>query len=216
MARYVFLGPPGAGKGTMAEMMGAAFGVRQISTGDILRAEMKAGTELGRQARQYIDNGQLVPDETVTAIVTARLADPAIAAGGFILDGFPRTVRQAELLDAALERHGLTLDRVVLFEVERELLLTRLTARRVCKACGAVFNTLFNRPRAEGVCDACGGPLIQRTDDSRSTAVERLAVYERQTAPVADYYRRRGLLTALSGAGHKDENFARLRQGLGL
>jgi adenylate kinase len=216
MKYLIFLGAPGAGKGTMAELLCAKFGHAHISTGDLLRAEMAAGSELGRQARGCVEAGKLVPDETVAAMVSAKLASPALRQGGFVLDGYPRTVRQADLLDAALAGHGLKLDAAVLFEVGRDLLLRRLTARRVCKACGAVFNVLYNAPRREGVCDKCGGALGQRADDTLETATARLGVYEAQTAPLIGLYESRGVLRRTTGAEEKNANFALLCACLGL
>jgi len=217
MARnFVFLGAPGAGKGTMAELCREHFGFVHISTGDILREEMKRGTRLGAEARQYVNHGQLVPDEVVAAIVAERLGGRAVADNGCILDGYPRTVNQADLLNGALAENHLELSAAVLFEVDRELLLKRLTARRICRDCGAVFNVLYNPPRREKICDQCGGELYQRSDDSRETALERLEVYERQTAPLIDYYQQRGRLLKVTGAKEKDANFAVLREALGL
>lgn len=216
MKYLVFLGAPGAGKGTMAEMLCAGHGHAHISTGDLLRAEMAAGTELGRQARSYVEGGKLVPDEVVAAMVSAKLASPEVRRAGFVLDGYPRTVRQAELLEQALAGHGLKLDAVVLFEVGRDLILSRLTARRLCKGCGAIFNVLYNRPRQEGVCDKCGGALYQRPDDTLATAEGRLAVYEEQTAPLIGLYERQRLLRRTTGAEEKNANFALLCRCLGL
>jgi len=200
----------------MAELCREHFGFVHISTGDILREEMKRGTRLGAEARQYVNHGQLVPDEVVAAIVAERLGGRAVADNGCILDGYPRTVNQADLLNGALAENHLELSAAVLFEVDRELLLKRLTARRICRDCGAVFNVLYNPPRRENICDQCGGELYQRSDDSRETALERLEVYERQTAPLIDYYQQRGRLLKVTGAKEKDANFAVLREALGL
>ncbi len=216
MPNYIFLGPPGAGKGTMAALLAEKYGFAHISTGDILRAELKAGTELGRKAKSFIDQGQLVPDEVVAAIVSGRLAAPDVRNHGFILDGYPRTVVQAELLDAALADNGLALDAAVLFNVGRELLLKRLTGRRICRECGAVYHVLFNPPKTEGVCDKCGGPLYQRSDDQADTVEERLKVYETQTAPLIAFYRNRNLLVEVPGDKEKNQNFAVLCKALGL
>ena len=212
MIKVVFLGPPGAGKGTFANMLAEDFHPVHISTGDILRAEMKEGTELGEKARQYVESGRLVSDEVVTAIVAGKLARPETRRLGFILDGFPRTVRQAELLDEAMREADLELDAAILFHAERDLLLKRLTARRICRNCGAVYNVLFSPPRTDGVCDKCGGELYQRSDDTRETAVERLQVYEQQTAPVIEFYRGRGLLHEIDSGQPKESVGAALRR----
>jgi adenylate kinase len=216
MANYVFLGPPGAGKGTMAEMCHTRFHFVHISTGDILREEMKKGSELGRQAKEYVDSGKLVPDEVVAAIVSRRLSDFKVAENGCILDGYPRTVKQAGLLEDALRENQLSLTAAVLFEVDDDLLIRRLTARRVCRNCGAVYNVIYNPPRQENVCDKCGGELYQRSDDSRETALQRLTVYEQQTAPLIEYYDERNSLIRVTGAQQKEENFAVLCEALGL
>jgi adenylate kinase len=216
MKQLVFLGPPGAGKGTMAGMLCEQFSHQHISTGDILRAAMKSGSELGSKAQEYVNSGTLVPDELVAAIVSEKLTEPAMKNNGFILDGFPRTVKQADLLQDALDRNGMALDAVILFEVGEELLLKRLTARRICRDCGAVFNVIFNPPETDGICDKCGGELYQRSDDSIETAKDRLDVYERQTAPLIDYYEDKDLLIRVSGAQEKEANYQTLLEALGL
>ena len=209
----VFLGAPGAGKGTLAAMLAEQAALPHISTGDIFRAEMKQGTELGRQAQQYVTSGGLVPDQLVAAMVGSRLAQPDCASG-FILDGFPRTLPQADLLEQTLTGIGRRLDRVVLFEVTRELLLQRLTARIVCRACGATFNRMFSPPRKPGCCDQCGGELYQRPDDSLATAEERLRVFAEQTAPLVPYYEQRGLLARIDAGADKADSFQALLQVL--
>ncbi len=216
MKNLIFLGPPGVGKGTMAEELTANFPLRHISTGDILRAEMKSGSELGAQAQEYMENGQLAPDELVAAIVATRLAEPESRANGFILDGFPRTINQAKLLETALDKNNMVLDAAVLFEADREILLKRLTARRVCRECGAVFNLIFTPPKKDGICDKCGGELYQRTDDSLETAKHRLGVYAEQTAPLIEYYDTRALLLRVSGANDKARNYRDLIKALKL
>ncbi len=214
MGNFIFLGPPGAGKGTMAAILTQECGYAHISTGDILRAEIKQGTELGRQVKQCIEGGHLVPDELVAEIVADRLAEPELAGKGLVLDGYPRTVPQAQLLEATLAKIGLELSAVVLFEVGQDLLLKRLTSRRVCSACRAVYNLVYGPPRQEGVCDACGGEVIQRADDSLETARERLEVYEEQTKPLIRYYQGKGLLVRVLANQDKDMNFLALREAL--
>lgn len=216
MKNFVFLGAPGAGKGTMADLLCEKCQCAHISTGDLLRAEVKAGSALGLEAKGFMDSGKLVPDELVANMLAATLARPEVTQNGFILDGYPRTVNQAHLLDKALGGIGQNLDVVVLFEVPRELLLSRLTARRLCRKCPAIYNVLYNRPRSEGVCDSCGGELYQRSDDTQATAENRLAVYERDTTPLINLYDEKRLLVRVSGAEEKGRNFALLCQKLGL
>lgn len=196
--KLILLGPPGAGKGTQAKMLTERYGIPQISTGDILRAAVKEGTPMGIQAKACMDAGSLVPDEVVVGIVRERLQQPDCAAG-FILDGFPRTVAQAEALRANLAELGKELDAVIALEVDVEALVERLTGRRTCKACGRGYHVRFDPPATEGVCDACGGELFQRDDDQEATIRKRLQVYEEQTAPLAGYYRGHGLLTTIDG-----------------
>lgn len=196
--RLVLLGAPGCGKGTHSAWMIEALKIPQISTGDILRDSVAKGTELGTRARTFMDSGQLVPDDVILGLVRDRLGQ-ADAAGGFILDGFPRTIPQAEGLGTILSGRGEALDRVIKLEVDRAELVRRLTARRVCPGCRAVYNLDFRPPQRPGVCDACATELVQRDDDREATVVRRLEVYEQQTAPLVDYYRQRGLLTAVDG-----------------
>lgn len=196
--KLILLGPPGAGKGTQAKMLTEQFSIPQISTGDILRAAVKEGTALGLKAKEYMDAGGLVPDEVVIGIVAERLLE-ADCSKGFILDGFPRTVAQADALQGNLGEMNKRLDRVISLEVDAEALVERLTGRRTCKDCGRGFHIKFDPPKAEQICDSCGGPLIQRDDDREETIRKRLDVYAEQTTPLTGYYRETGLLTELDG-----------------
>jgi adenylate kinase len=213
-ARVVFLGPPGAGKGTQARALAAEWGVPQVATGDMLREAVAAGTPLGLEAKRYMDAGGLVPDEVVIGLVEERLARPD-AARGFVLDGFPRTAAQAEALDAMLRRRGQSLDRVIFLDVGREELIRRLTGRRVCGRCGTAFHLVSAPPRVAGRCDKCGGELTQRSDDTREAVATRLDVYEKQTAPLLAYYRDRGLLVTVPGEGPMDRVAADIRKAVG-
>ena len=198
--RVIFLGPPGAGKGTQAQELAREWGVPHIATGDMLREAVAAKTALGLEAKRHMDSGGLVPDDVVIGLVGERLAQPD-AKAGCVLDGFPRTVAQAEALDALFARAGIALDRVIYFDVPRAELLRRLTGRRVCRACGRTFHLVSAPPRVAGTCDDCGGELYQRADDSEATVATRLDVYQKQTAPLLDYYRGRGLLAEVAGEG---------------
>ena len=198
--RVVFLGPPGAGKGTQARELARAWGVPQIATGDMLRDAVTAGTPLGRQARGYMDRGALVPDDVIIGLIADRLARPD-AERGFVLDGFPRTIPQAEALDRLLEELGQKLERVVFFEVSEAELLRRLTGRRSCPTCQATYHVVAAPARREGVCDRCGSALTQREDDREATVRARLQVYAEQTAPLLDYYQACGLLVRVAGEG---------------
>ncbi len=202
--RLIFLGAPGVGKGTQADLIAAKFGRPKISTGDILREAVRNKTPMGVQAKACMDQGQLVPDAVVIGIVKDKLAEPACAKG-FLLDGFPRTVPQAEELDAMLKARGLQLDRVINVSVPREDVVRRLTGRRSCPKCQAVFHVEFAPPTRAGFCDRCGGELMQRSDDKQETVENRLAVYEAQTAPLIAYYQQRGLLSDIDGAGKVEQ-----------
>ena len=196
--KLILLGPPGAGKGTQAKMLTERFSIPQISTGDILRAAVKEGTPMGRKAKEYMDAGGLVPDEVVVGIVRDRLL-AADCDNGFILDGFPRTVAQADALQDNLEEMDKALDRVISLEVDAEALVERLTGRRTCKECGRGYHVKFDPPRKDAICDACGGSLFQRGDDQEETIRKRLQVYAEQTSPLISYYRDAGVLMELDG-----------------
>ena len=212
--RVAFLGPPGAGKGTQARELAREWGVPQIATGDMLREAVAAKTPLGLEAKRYMDHGALVPDEVVVGATAERLAAPD-AARGFILDGFPRTIAQAEALARLLKDAGHALDVVLYFDVSEPELLRRLTGRRVCRACGHTYHLTSSPPKRAGVCDACGGELYQRVDDSEATVRNRLEVYRKQTAPLLDYYRQRNVLTTVSGEGSIEEIRDAIRAAVG-
>lgn len=205
----VMLGPPGAGKGTQAVNVAKRYSIPHISTGDIFRAAIKEGTDLGRKAKKYLDAGELVPDSVVTDIVAERISKDDCV-GGFLLDGFPRTLPQAEALDKMLSDKGCPLTAVVDLAVDRDALVKRLTARRACSKCGENYNLVSKAPKKEGVCDKCGGALYQRDDDKRETIENRLSVYEKQTAPLIEYYKRSGRLVSASGEGPIDGVFKRI------
>jgi len=194
----ILLGPPGAGKGTQAKLLIEHFGIPQISTGDMLRAAVKAGTEMGLKAKACMDSGALVPDEVVIGIVRDRLEE-ADCEKGFILDGFPRTVPQADALKSTLAELGKELQAVISLEVDIDALVERLTGRRTCRSCGQGFHLRFDPPVTAGVCDACGGELYQRDDDREETIRNRMKVYQEQTEPLVSYYQRDGLLAAIDG-----------------
>lgn len=194
----MLLGAPGAGKGTQSKFLIEKYGIPQISTGDILRAAVKEGTELGVKAKECMESGALVSDEIILGIMKERLA-AADCQNGFILDGFPRTIAQAEGLEVMLNGMNKKLESVVAFAVEDKELIERLTGRRVCQACGASFHVAFNKPKAEGKCDYCGAELIQRKDDNVETVTNRLEVYKNQTAPLIDFYKERGVYFEVDG-----------------
>ncbi len=199
---FVFLGPPGAGKGTQAEIIAKKHGLVKISTGDILREAVKNGTELGKLADGYMKRGELVPDEIMLGLIEEQLAN---IDKGFILDGFPRTVKQAEGLDELLQKKHLPLKAVILLDVPDEEIIKRLSARRVCPNCGAVYNLLYNPPKNDEICDVCGTKLVQRKDDNPETIKRRLDVYHEQTAPLIDYYQAKGLLVKVDGTGKPEQ-----------
>jgi adenylate kinase len=209
--RVIFLGPPGAGKGTQARRAAVRWGVPQIATGDMLRESMAAGTELGRKAKRYYDAGELVPDDVIIDLVAEVLARPT-ARKGFVLDGFPRTVAQADALDRLLDERGLTVDRVVVFDIGEDALVERLGGRRVCPRCGRNYHVRFSPPARPGICDACGATLVQRSDDEEPTVRRRLGVYARDTRPLVERYRRGGLVETIPAGGSVDEVAAAVLQ----
>jgi adenylate kinase len=201
----ILLGPPGAGKGTQAKRLEERHGMVQLSTGDMLRAAIAAGTELGRQAKAIMDAGKLVSDDVMVRMIRERIAEPDVAMG-FILDGFPRTVPQAEALDRMLAEVGKKLDGVIEMKVDDAALIDRVSGRFSCKTCGAAYHDHYNRPKRDGVCDVCGGTNFQRRpDDNAETMKTRLAAYYGQTAPILPYYRQKGLLATIDGMAEIDE-----------
>jgi adenylate kinase len=207
--RLVLLGPPGVGKGTQAASLEKRTGIPHISTGEILREAMRGGAPLGVEVRASVERGELVPDDLVAALVEERLDRPE-AARGFLLDGFPRTVAQADRLDRMLAERGLTLDGVVNLSVPEPEIIDRLTGRRVCGSCGTPYHVRYSPPRVEGMCDKCGGALRTRSDDTRAAITERLRVYHEQTAPLIARYQEAGLLLTVDGRGRPDEVLARI------
>ncbi|MFD9795666.1 adenylate kinase [Streptomyces sp. NPDC059070] len=203
--RIVLVGPPGAGKGTQAAFLAKNLAIPHISTGDLFRANISQGTELGKQAKAYMDAGNLVPDEVTIGMAKDRMAQPD-AENGFLLDGFPRNVVQAEALDEALKADGVKLDAVLDLEVPEDEVVKRIAGRRICRTDSShVFHVVYNAPRAEGVCDTCGGELYQRGDDTEDTVRKRLEVYHSETEPIIDYYRAQGLVVTISALGKVDE-----------
>ncbi len=196
--RTILLGPPGAGKGTQAETIVKEFSIPHISTGDIFRSNIKEGTALGKKAKEYMDQGLLVPDELTVELVKDRLLNDDCK-NGFLLDGFPRTIAQADALEDALKSMDQKLDYVVNIEVDSNLLITRAVGRRICKDCGQTYHMTFNKPSKEGVCDKCGGELLQRKDDTEETVSKRISVYQEQTAPLIEYYSNKGILVNING-----------------
>ena len=209
--KLILLGAPGAGKGTQAEVLCKRLGIPTISTGNILRAAIKDGTPTGLKAKSYIDAGALVPDEVIIGIINERLAQ-ADCQTGYILDGVPRTIAQAE----ALEKAGINFDAVVSIEISEEEILHRMSGRRVCEACGSSYNVEAVPPRVEGICDNCGGKLIQRKDDTPETVRERLKVYHNETEPLVDFYAARGLLKPVQVADSKEATTRKILDVLGI
>ena len=207
--RLVFLGAPGVGKGTQAEMVAAKLAIPKISTGDLLRTGVAQKTPLGLEAQQYMTRGELVPDNVVIGLVAEKIASSECEKG-FILDGFPRTILQADALLGILQKQEATLDRVICFVIPREEVVKRLSGRRSCSACSAVYHVDYVPPKQEGRCDECGAALVQRSDDKRETVESRLVVYEEQTAPLIDYYQEKHVLAELDGTGSVEEVQERL------
>ena len=196
--RAILLGPPGAGKGTQAETIVNEFSIPHISTGDIFRKNIKEGTALGKKAMEYMDQGKLVPDDLTVELVKDRLLQDDCS-NGFLLDGFPRTIYQADALEDALKSMGKALDYVINIMVRKELLVERAVGRRICKDCGQTYHMSFNKPSKEGVCDNCGGVLLQRKDDTEETVENRINVYQEQTEPLIDYYTQKGIIVNIDG-----------------
>ncbi len=204
--RLVLLGAPGAGKGTQAKKLIEKYGIPQISTGDILRKAVADGTPLGKEAKSYMDKGELVPDKVVIGLIEDRLKQPDCKKG-FILDGFPRNTAQAETLDGMLKKLSMPLDSALSVDVPKDDLMKRLTGRRTCKGCQQMYNVYFSPSKKDGVCDKCGGELFQRDDDKEATIKNRLDVYEKSTAPLIDYYGKKGILKSVMGVGTIDQIF---------
>lgn len=212
--RLVLLGPPGAGKGTQAAGIVEKYKIPHISTGDIFRKNIKEGTELGKKAKDYMDKGLLVPDELVVEIVKDRLTE-ADCSEGFLLDGFPRTVSQADSLNSELESMEIKLDKVINIDVSKEELIERAVGRRICKECGATYHIKFNSTKSEGICDACGGELYQRDDDNEATVTKRIEVYIDQTQPLIDYYKEKDILADIDGRQSIEKVFSDIVDTLG-
>ena len=210
----LIMGRPGAGKGTQAVNIREYYNIPHISTGDMFRAAIKNQTKLGLTAKSYMDKGALVPDEVTIGIVEERLLEDDCK-NGFLLDGFPRTIAQAEALDAFLKKNGVKLDAVLDVNVPASILVRRMVGRRVCKTCGATFHVEFNPSKVEGVCDNCGSPLIQRADDTEATATNRLAVYDENTAPLLDYYKKQNILKTVNGDQSLEKVFEDIKDVLG-
>lgn len=207
--QVILIGPPGAGKGTQAKLLQERFGLPHISSGDLLRAAVKRKTDTGVQAKRYMDRGELVPDDIVVRLIEERVRQDDCHAG-FILDGFPRTVTQAKALEPMLTKHHKRVDHVLSISVPRDEIIKRLSGRRTCRDCDAMYHVIFNPPLNNGLCNRCNGELYQRDDDQEDTITARLDVYERQTAPLLDHYRRLGLLREIDGVGGAQHVFARI------
>lgn len=212
--KLLIMGRPGAGKGTQAANIKEYYNIPHISTGDMFRAAMKNGTKLGLLAKSYMEKGALVPDEVTIGIVKERLLEDDCK-NGFLLDGFPRTIAQAEAFDAFLNSNDIKLDAALNVDVDASILIRRMVGRRVCKTCGATYHVEFNPSKVEGVCDNCGSPLIQRADDTEETAVNRLGTYDAQTAPLLDFYAKKNLLKTVNGDQPLDKVFDDIKAVLG-
>lgn len=212
--KLILLGPPGAGKGTQAESIKEAYHLIHISTGDIFRKNMKENTPLGAKAKEYVDKGQLVPDEITIAMVEDRLSQEDVREG-FLLDGFPRSVSQAEALDDIMLELGSKIDKVINLEVDKSILVERAIGRRICKDCGTTYHIKFHPPKIEGVCDKCQGPLYQRADDVEETVAKRIDIYEKETLPLVAYYTDKGNLITVKGDKERDEVFSEIQKALG-
>ena len=206
--RLILVGPPGAGKGTQAVHLASHFSIPHISTGDIFRLNIKGETKLGLHAKSFMDAGNLVPDSVTNEMVADRLTH-ADAKGGFLLDGYPRNIDQADFLKNVLEKANTPLDAVLEFKLENEEIIKRLSGRRVCRGCGATSHVIFEAPKVAGICDACGGELYQRSDDAESVIANRLSVYAEQTEPIVNYYKSAGLLKTISAVGEVSDIAAR-------
>ena len=213
--KIIMLGAPGAGKGTQAKMIAEKYSIPHISTGDIFRANIKNGTELGKKAKTYIDAGQLVPDELVVDLVIDRFKEDDCK-NGYVLDGFPRTIPQAEALDNALKAIGDKVDFAIDVEVPDENIVRRMGGRRACVGCGATYHVEFNPPKVQDVCDVCGEELILRDDDKPETVTNRLNVYHEQTKPLIDYYEKQGIVHTIDGTQTMDQVFSDIRKILGV
>ena len=211
--KIVMLGAPGAGKGTQAINIAKEYDIPHVSTGDIFRANMKNGTELGNKAKEYMDAGKLVPDELTISMLLDRISQEDCRKG-YVLDGFPRTIPQAESLKEALSKRNEAIDFAIDIEVPDEVIEERMTGRRSCPACGATYHLVFNPSSREGVCDACGAALVQRADDQPETVKKRLAVYHEQTKPLIDYYEREGVLKCIDGTQKPEDVFAAITEVL--
>ena len=212
--KIVMLGAPGAGKGTQAQRIAEKYGIPHISTGDIFRSNIKAGTELGKKAKSFIDQGLLVPDEVTIGMLLDRIHE-ADCKNGYILDGFPRTIPQAESLTAALKERGESIDYAIDVDVPDENIIRRMSGRRACLSCGATYHIVYNAPKKEGVCDQCGEPLVLRDDDKPETVQNRLNVYHRQTQPLIDYYKKEGVLAQVDGTQDMEQVFQDIVKILG-
>ena len=205
--KIIMLGAPGAGKGTQAKMIADKYGIPHISTGDIFRANIKNGTELGKKAKGYMDQGLLVPDELVVDLVADRIVQDDCK-NGFVLDGFPRTIPQAEALDEALKKLGTSIDYALNIEVPDDNIVTRMSGRRACVSCGATYHLVHIPPKKEGICDRCGQPVVLRDDDKPETVQKRLTVYHEQTQPLIDYYKKQSFLKTVDGTQPMEKVFA--------